>query len=55
MAETKTGRYINKIAACIQRNFSFSVPEDNGTKYLCGNNDAWDKLEKIVRQILEDS
>lgn len=54
MIETKAKRYVTKIASCIEKNLSFTVPSEDGTKYLCGDKDDWNKLEKIVRQILED-
>ena len=52
---TKVGRYTTKIAACIEKNFCFTVPDEDGTKTLIGDSDNWDKLRMIVAQILEDT
>jgi len=51
---TKVGYYTNKIASCIEKNFSFSVPDEDGTKHLYRFGDDWDKLRMIVAQIMED-
>jgi len=52
---TKVGWWTDRIAACIEKNFCFTVPDEDGTKTLIGDSDNWDKLRMIVAQILEDS
>ncbi len=53
--ETKIEKYRERIAKCIEKNFDFTVPEEDGSKDLCGTDDAWNKLETIIKQILRDT
>lgn len=51
---TKIDKYVTEIATCLEKNFDFSVPEEDNSKSLVGFAEDWNKLRDIVKQILED-
>jgi len=49
----EAAKLVNKIALIMEEDFYFSVPDEDGRKVLQGNKDAWERLQKLVEQIMQ--